>query len=85
MTNFRNMVAISATAACVAISQNADAQSDQLENLLDRGDGADGIELLLPGIVDADVLLGEGTVGTGLGLAIMNRLHKASGFRTIHA
>ena len=33
----------------------------------------------------ADVLLGEGTVGTGLGLAIMNRLHKASGFRTIHA
>ena len=36
MTNFRNMVAISATAACVAISQNADAQSDQLENLLDE-------------------------------------------------
>ena len=33
----------------------------------------------------ADVLLGEGTAGTGLGLAIMNRLHKASGFRTIHA
>ena len=36
MTNFRNMVAISATAACVAISQNADAQSDQLEDLLDE-------------------------------------------------
>ncbi len=33
----------------------------------------------------ADVLLGEGTVSDGLGLAIMNRLHKASGFRTIKA
>ncbi len=33
----------------------------------------------------ADVLLGEGTVADGLGLAIMNRLHKASGFRTIQA
>ena len=33
----------------------------------------------------ADVLLGEGTTDQGLGLAIMNRLHKASGFRTIRA
>ena len=33
----------------------------------------------------ADVLLGEGTAEQGLGLAIMNRLHKASGFRTIRA
>ena len=33
----------------------------------------------------ADVLLGEGTASDGLGLAIMNRLHKASGFRTIKA
>ena len=33
----------------------------------------------------ADVLLGEGTTEQGLGLAIMNRLHKASGFRTIRA
>lgn len=33
----------------------------------------------------ADVLLGEGTAADGLGLAIMNRLHKASGFRTIKA
>ncbi|BAL82050.1 putative translation factor SUA5 family protein [Selenomonas ruminantium subsp. lactilytica TAM6421] len=33
----------------------------------------------------ADVLLGEGTTSEGLGLAIMNRLHKASGFRTIQA
>ena len=33
----------------------------------------------------ADVLLGEGTAEQGLGLAIMNRLHKASGFRTIKA
>ena len=32
----------------------------------------------------ADVLLAEGTTETGLGLAIMNRLHKASGFRSIH-
>ena len=31
----------------------------------------------------ADILLGEGTTSEGLGLAIMNRLHKASGFRTI--
>ena len=34
---------------------------------------------------EADVLLGEGTTSEGLGLAIMNRLHKASGFRTINA
>ena len=33
----------------------------------------------------ADVLLGEGTTEDGLGLAIMNRLHKASGFRTLMA
>ena len=33
----------------------------------------------------ADILLGEGTAAKGLGLAIMNRLHKASGFRTIQA
>ncbi|SFT85304.1 L-threonylcarbamoyladenylate synthase [Selenomonas sp. GACV-9] len=33
----------------------------------------------------ADVLLGEGTTDEGLGLAIMNRLHKASGFRTLPA
>ena len=33
----------------------------------------------------ADVLLGEGTTDEGLGLAVMNRLHKASGFRTIQA
>lgn len=33
----------------------------------------------------ADILLGEGTTNKGLGLAIMNRLHKASGFRTIQA
>ena len=33
----------------------------------------------------ADMLLGEGTTDQGLGLAIMNRLHKASGFRTIRA
>lgn len=33
----------------------------------------------------ADILLGEGTTSKGLGLAIMNRLHKASGFRTIQA
>lgn len=33
----------------------------------------------------ADVLLGEGTTEDGLGLAIMNRLHKASGFRTLLA
>ena len=32
---------------------------------------------------ETDVLLGEGTTSEGLGLAIMNRLHKASGFRTI--
>lgn len=31
----------------------------------------------------ADCLLGEGTEERGLGLAIMNRLHKASGFRSI--
>ena len=31
-----------------------------------------------------DVLLAEGTGTAGLGLAIMNRLHKASGFRSIH-
>jgi len=31
-----------------------------------------------------DVLLAEGTGTEGLGLAIMNRLHKASGFRSIH-
>ena len=31
-----------------------------------------------------DVLLAEGTTDAGLGLAIMNRLHKASGFRSIH-
>lgn len=30
------------------------------------------------------VLLAEGTEENGIGLAIMNRLHKASGFRTIH-
>ena len=34
---------------------------------------------------EADILLGEGTTSDGLGLAIMNRLHKASGFRTINA
>ncbi len=34
---------------------------------------------------EADVLLGEGTAADGLGLAIMNRLHKASGFRSIKA
>ena len=34
---------------------------------------------------EADILLGEGTTDKGLGLAIMNRLHKASGFRTIQA
>ena len=34
---------------------------------------------------EADILLGEGTTSEGLGLAIMNRLHKASGFRTINA
>ena len=34
---------------------------------------------------EADVLLGEGTTAVGLGLAIMNRLHKASGFRSIQA
>ncbi|SHK48830.1 L-threonylcarbamoyladenylate synthase [Selenomonas ruminantium] len=34
---------------------------------------------------EADMLLGEGTTSEGLGLAIMNRLHKASGFRTIQA
>lgn len=33
----------------------------------------------------ADILLGEGTTDRGLGLAVMNRLHKASGFRTIQA
>jgi L-threonylcarbamoyladenylate synthase len=33
--------------------------------------------------VPVDMLLGEGTTDTGLGLAVMNRLHKASGFRTI--
>ena len=32
---------------------------------------------------DADVLLAEGTDDMGIGLAIMNRLHKASGFRSI--
>ena len=31
----------------------------------------------------ADMLLAEGVTEEGLGLAIMNRLHKASGFRTI--
>ena len=31
----------------------------------------------------ADMLLGEATTDQGLGLAIMNRLHKASGFRSI--
>jgi L-threonylcarbamoyladenylate synthase len=34
---------------------------------------------------EADILLGEGTTSEGLGLAIMNRLHKASGFRSIQA
>lgn len=34
---------------------------------------------------DVDTLLGEATTEEGLGLAIMNRLHKASGFRTIEA
>ena len=33
----------------------------------------------------ADCLLAEGTTEEGLGLAIMNRLHKASGFRSIKA
>ena len=33
----------------------------------------------------ADMLLAEGTTDAELGLAIMNRLHKASGFRTIEA
>ena len=33
----------------------------------------------------ADCLLAEGTTEAGLGLAIMNRLHKASGFKTISA
>jgi len=33
----------------------------------------------------ADCLLAEGTTEAGLGLAIMNRLHKASGFRTLSA
>jgi L-threonylcarbamoyladenylate synthase len=33
----------------------------------------------------ADMLLAEGTTDKKLGLAIMNRLHKASGFRTIQA
>lgn len=32
----------------------------------------------------ADMLLAEGTSDAGLGLAVMNRLHKASGFRSIH-
>lgn len=32
-----------------------------------------------------DVLLAEGTAENGIGLAVMNRLHKASGFRTISA
>ena len=32
-----------------------------------------------------DCLLAEGTAECGLGLAIMNRLHKASGFRSIQA
>lgn len=32
----------------------------------------------------ADVLLAEGTTDEGLGLAIMNRLHKASGFHSLH-
>lgn len=33
---------------------------------------------------EADCLLAEGTTEEELGLAIMNRLHKASGFRSIH-
>ena len=34
---------------------------------------------------EADCLLAEGTTSQGLGLAIMNRLHKASGFRSLTA
>ena len=34
---------------------------------------------------DVDCLLAEGTREDELGLAIMNRLHKASGFRSIRA
>ena len=33
----------------------------------------------------ADMLLAEGTTEQGLGLAVMNRLHKASGFRSLPA
>ena len=32
----------------------------------------------------ATALLAEGTTERGLGLAIMNRLHKASGFHSLH-